>query len=246
MPNKIKLFSDNSHVSKEICLLIPEIIGFNITIDQVLRAQDADPNVLKQRRPEIITITSQAIETVLMLSEPIIYIRNLEITHKDHKGIVIETNTRFSGQTVDRAFRPADYLLATIFTIGPEPEKEISRQFAQNPAYALAMDIAASQLVDLMGNFLCQAAEQYAEIAGEKTGVPVSPGEKDWDVLVGQPLVFSLFQEFDLSVSLNASGMMTPQKSMSMIIPMGKNLTESGKPCDFCSMNETCKFRVAS
>lgn len=246
MRNKIRLFSDNSQISKEICLLIPKINEFNITIDQVLRAQDADPNVLKQRRPEIITTTSQAIETVLKLSEPIIYIRNLEITNKDHNGIVIGTNTRLSGQTVDRAFRPADQLLTAVITIGPEPEKEISRQFTQDPAYALAMDIAASQFVDLMGNILCQAAEQYAEITGERTGVPVSPGERDWDVLVGQPLIFSLFQEINLPVSLNASGMMTPQKSMTMIIPMGKNLTESGKPCDFCSMNETCKFRVTS
>jgi len=108
----------------------------------------------------------------------------------------------------------------------------------------LAMDTAASQLVDRMGAMLCQAVDIYVQTIGEKTGIPISPGSRDWDVKTGQTQIFSLFSEFSLPIQINSSGMMSPHKSMSMLVPYGKSIGETGKPCDFCSMSETCKFKV--
>jgi hypothetical protein len=239
----IQVYSDNSQTSNEIKRIVPSVSDFVITAEQVLRAQGSDPAVLLQRKPELYALTEKAIQAVIEKAVPELFFYFIPIGKKDHVSVHLGESVRLRGETIDRAIRPADAVIASIFTIGPAVEETIAQIFKEDPAYALAMDTTASYFIDRMGSVLCQAIEVYVNSIGEKTGIPISPGAVDWDVQTGQPQIFSFFAKFDLPVHLNSSGMMTPQKSMSMLVPFGKQMVESGKPCDFCSMSATCKFK---
>jgi hypothetical protein len=240
-----QIFSDNSPSSTMIKRIIPGISDFDITAGQVLRAQGSDPEILMQRKPALFSMTEKAIQVVMEKANPQLFFISMPITKKDHISVHLGESVRLHGDTIDRSIRPAEAVIAAIFTIGPVVEEHIAKIFKDDPAFALAMDTAASYFIDRMGSVLCQAVDLYVQTTGEKTGIPVSPGAKDWDVQTGQPQLFSLFSGFKLPITINSSGMMTPQKSMSMLVPYGKQLDESGKPCDFCTMSTTCKFKEA-
>jgi hypothetical protein len=240
-----QVFSDNSIHSTEIKRLVPTVSDFDITADQVLHAQGSNPEILKKRNPALYSMTEKAIQAVMDMVNPQLFFISMPITKKDHISVHLGDSIRLRGETIDRAIRPADAVVASIFTIGMTVEKHIAEIFKEDPAFALAMDTSASYFIDRMGAVLCQAVDLFVQPLGEKTGIPISPGARDWDVQTGQPQLFSLFSGFDLPVSINSSGMMTPQKSMSMLVPYGKQMDETGKPCDFCSMSATCKFKEA-
>jgi len=240
-----QIFSDNSPSSSRIRQNISSVSDFEITAEQVLRAQGSDPEALLQRKPALYSMTQKAIQVVVEEASPQLFFLFQPITKKDHLFIHLGETVRLRGKSIERAIRPADSVIAAIFTIGPFVENHVAKIFREDPAFALAMDTAASYFIDRMGAVLCQAVDIFVQSNKEKTGIPISPGAMDWDVLTGQPQLFSLFSGFDLPITINFSGMMTPQKSMSMLIPFGKQLDQTGKPCDFCSMSATCKFKEA-
>jgi hypothetical protein len=65
---------------------------------------------------------------------------------------------------------------------------------------------------------------------------PYSPGYCGWDVAEQQKL-FSLLPSEPCGIKLNASSLMTPLKSVSGIIAIGKNVKKTGYKCDECEMN---------
>jgi hypothetical protein len=239
------IFSDNSVPSIEIKRIIPTVCDFDITVEQVLSAQGSNPEILKLRKPDLYSMTENAIRIVMDMADPRMFFMTIPIRKKDHLYVHLGENVRLRGEAINRAIRPADAVVASILTIGMNVENHIARIFKEDPAYAMAMDTSASYFIDRIGAILCQAVELYVQTTGEKTGIPLSPGATDWDVQTGQPQLFSLFSDFDLPVSINSSGMMTPVKSMSMLVPFGKQLDKTGIPCDFCSMSATCKFKEA-
>jgi hypothetical protein len=239
----IQFITDNSSLSKEITTTASGIPTPEITIEQVLLAQGSYPEVLLKRKPELKQLTRQAIETVLQQAEPQVFIAARSITRIDHRYIHLGDSLRLEGETMDRALRPAEGVIAVISTIGSRVDNCIRETFQSDPALALAMDTAASCCIDRIGSVVCQASEQVMQRSNRNTGVPISPGTPDWDVANGQQQVFSLFAGISLSISLNAAGMMSPLKSISMLIPYGTHLDQTSKPCDFCNMNSTCTFR---
>lgn len=241
-PN-IQFITDNSSLSKEIIAAALAIPTPEITIEQVLQAQGSDPEVILKRKPELRQLSGQAIETVLQLAEPQVFLAARSITRIDHRFIHLGDSLRMQGETIDRALRPAEGVIAAISTIGSRVDNSIRKTFQIDPPLALAMDTAASCCIDRIGSVVCQASEQVMQRSNRNTGVPICPGTPDWDVATGQPQVFSLFAGLPLSVTLNASGMMSPLKSVSMLIPYGTKLDQSSKPCDFCTMNSTCTFK---
>lgn len=46
-----------------------------------------------------------------------------------------------------------------------------------------------------------------------------------------------------IGVRLNPAFPMIPQKSLSMVIGIGREVREDGILCDFCNLRETCRHR---
>jgi hypothetical protein len=112
-----------------------------------------------------------------------------------------------------------------------------------------AGDLIKGYVVDVIGSSIVETAMDliHAELEGKmkKTGLGItnrySPGYCGWDVVEQQKL-FSLLPPGFCGVSLSASSLMTPIKSISGIIGIGMNAKRKTYTCNLCD-DKNCLYR---
>ena len=77
-----------------------------------------------------------------------------------------------------------------------------------------------------------------------QVSMPINPGMLEWPLGEGQKQIFSLLDTAEIGVQLNSSSLMSPRKSLSMVIGLGVELSDKGEPCDYCGMKERCIHRT--
>jgi len=131
-----------------------------------------------------------------------------------------------------------------VCTIGPALEERVT-------ALAKAGDMLAAVVLDATGSAAAEATARYAndridEMAaaeGLRTSCRASPGYGDWDVSE-QTALFEIVPAGRIGVTLTASGMMVPRKSISFAVHIAEEpvrLRSEGS-CRNCDM-ETCPYR---
>lgn len=90
--------------------------------------------------------------------------------------------------------------------------------------------VVAQQAVEKMTDML----ENETKKQGRGTSGPYSPGYCDWSVAEQQNL-FSFFPEGFCGVTLSTSSLMSPIKSVSGIIGIGKDFQRKGYQCKMCN-----------
>jgi hypothetical protein len=113
-------------------------------------------------------------------------------------------------------------LAVGICTVGPEIDKHIDDCFAAGDYLGgMIADVAASRAVEELGeacsDFVCSKAAERKLFPSCR----ISPGYGRWDV-AGQRIVFSLLNPAAIGISLNEYCMMQPKKSVSFLIPFGR------------------------
>ena len=88
-----------------------------------------------------------------------------------------------------------------------------------------------------------QFMESVASSKGCKAGGPLSPGEMDWSI-DEQVQLFQLVNAKQIGVSLNTVGMMSPLKSVSLVIGIGPEMPRwtHAEICARCFRNTTCRY----
>ncbi|HMD88208.1 MAG TPA: hypothetical protein VKF38_03510, partial [Anaerolineaceae bacterium] len=89
---------------------------------------------------------------------------------------------------------------------------------------------------------------EYAAIdQGLHASTSLSPGESEWPISE-QSVLFSLVDAQQIGVSLTKTMLMTPMKSLSMIMGTGPGAlgSEGGSHCDFCTIRDRCTYRQNS
>ena len=103
--------------------------------------------------------------------------------------------------------------------------------------------------MDTMGSLVAEKSMDFIQSELEKQVLPegmkitnrYSPGYCNWPV-DDQKQLFSLLPANACDISLSASCLMVPIKSVSGIIGIGKNVRKSSYSCDICN-NLTCIYR---
>jgi cobalamin-dependent methionine synthase I len=113
-----------------------------------------------------------------------------------------------------------------------------------NPLLALALDGLGNAAVEKVAQQVCARLAEQAQAKGLQASTPLSPGEPDWPVEVGQPQIFALLDPSQAGVTLTSGGMMIPQKSISFVLGVGPEMAQTDA-CDVCSLKETCRYRHA-
>jgi hypothetical protein len=162
-----------------------------------------------------------------------------------HDRLLLVNGRRIGGGPVTTVLGGAEALLAAVCTIGPKPDRLIEAAQKQRDLFKgmLLHDLAA-WAVDLVRQQVCLWLETEAHRQGLRVSAPLSPGESAWSVKE-QGIIFSLLDTGQIGVSLSPSMVMTPIKSLSLIMgigaqPMG---VEGASNCDFCSIKERCAYR---
>jgi hypothetical protein len=162
-----------------------------------------------------------------------------------HEKLVLANGVRIGGGPVAPVIGGAEALMVAICTAGPAADRVIAAAQKQKELFkTMILNDLAAWAVDTVRQQLCLQFEMETHRQGLRTSTPLSPGESVWPIKE-QAILFSLLDAGQIGVSLSPSMVMTPLKSLSMIMgfgaqPMG---VEGASNCDFCSIKERCNYR---
>ena len=214
-----------------------------VDVDMVLRGQGADPAVIRQRRPRLVAAAEQALTEGLSLIEPVVQYRIVDVQKISHERFSLAEDIKLTGALLAEHLGCAQQIALLVCTIGPKLDQRVSQLMDQNPVDALALDGFGSAAAEALGLAICAELEQNAHAAGLFTSVPLNPGMVGWPVEEGQPQIFSALKPDNIGVTLTENAMMTPRKSVSMVLGISASPFIAGRPCDFCSLNATCRYQ---
>lgn len=216
-----------------------------VSVDDVLRAQGADPERVRSRGSAALDVAQDALELSRGLMTPSAVLGCFAVRSVRHHVIRLDAG-RLSGALVAERLARASEVIVAVCTIGPGVETASSDCFDTDPALAMALDAVGSAGVErvtaaVKGRILADAA-----LRGFRVGSPATPGDHAWPVGAGQPQLFELVDASSIGVSLTSSSMMTPQKSTSMVFGVGPHISlDDQSECARCDLAERCRFREA-
>ncbi len=218
--------------------------NIEISVDDVLRGQGADPQRIRARRPRLVEAAERAMEEGMAMLSPVAAYRQLLVSAVRHERIQLEGGALLSGPLVAGMLAPARAVIAAVCTIGPALENLSLAYLESDPVHSLALYGVGSAAAEALSTAACQFFSQQAAAQGWQTTVPLSPGLEGWPVERGQAEVFAIVDEAPVAgVSLLPSSLMLPRKTVSLAIGLGPNVDTTARICDFCAMRHTCRNR---
>jgi hypothetical protein len=220
-----------------------------LNIEDVLRAQAADPTIIRERRPGLVAITEKALAVGKSLLHPAVLFERYPVRKFTHErlelstGASINNKAQLSGPLIAQHLARAQEVIVMLCTIGSELDVSVSSLFRVDPVLAMALDGVGSASVELLAIQAANYFETQAKDEGLKSTMPLNPGMVGWPVEVGQPQIFTLLDSDQIQVSLTESCMMIPNKSLSMVFGFGKEVSATGSSCDYCSLKGVCRYQ---
>ena len=211
--------------------------------DLVLRGQGADPAAIRRRSGALVAIAEEALAQARPLLSPAVAFVERSVSCLRHERLELEGDGALTGALVGQHLGGAERVAALVCTIGAELEQRATRVMAEDPSLGLALDGCGSAAVEALANAACRQFEAEAQGAAWQTTIPLSPGMIGWPVEVGQPQVFALVDTEGIGVRLSPSGMMSPRKSVSFVLGMGRGVSQGGRACDYCHLRSSCRYQ---
>ncbi len=222
---------------------ILEGITPKIDVDQVLKSQGADPQVIRNRKPKLVNIAENALEQGLPYLDFKVLFREIKVLSLRHERLNLEGQGELKGKLIAEHLGPAAKVILILCTIGSRLEEYSLNTIKSDPVTGLALEGVGSAAVEALANAACNYFEEKAAEENLGSTIPLSPGMIGWSVEEGQPQIFKLLDTKEFGVKLTPSYLMLPRKSLSMVLGIGPDIKAGGKTCDYCTMNETCKYQ---
>jgi hypothetical protein len=214
-----------------------------VGVDQILRGQGADPDLIRNRSPQLVRLAQRAIEIGRPLIAPIAAYRRLATLELLHERVRLMDGHALQGALVGQHLKAAEAVTAVVCTIGGKLEETISAALEDDPPLGLALDGFGTAAVEALAQEICGYLEREAAKRGRQVSIPLSPGMIGWPVDRGQAQIFDIVNAAAIHVTLTAACVMSPRKSISFVLGEGAGLRSSGISCDYCSMHETCRYQ---
>jgi len=226
----------------------------SLEADHILRAQGADPDVIRSRRPALVRTAEWALEEGLPLLEPSALYIELRVREIRHERVYLDIpeadqkSSFLSGPLLANHLSAAEKIAIAVCTVGETVETTAAEVMTNNLLEGLALDAVGSAAAEALGNAVCAFLEAQAEAEGLQATLPLSPGMIDWPVSEGQPQIFRFLENEQISfpgfnVKLTPDYVMLPLKSVSFVMGFGTQVNKQGRTCDFCGMKETCRYQ---
>lgn len=216
----------------------------NISVDDILRGQGADPLVVHARKPLLIAAAERARIGGFNLIHPAALTQEIAVHAHLHDRILLEGGAQMTGTLITHQLGGSQRVVAAVCTIGAELEESVNKLLSKDPLFALALDGLGNAAVESLAQQICMSIGKQAQILGLQTSMPLSPGNREWPVEVGQSQIFALLNPTRTNISLTSGGMMIPKKSVSFVVGIGPEMSQVGI-CDVCSLKNSCRYRHA-
>jgi hypothetical protein len=162
-----------------------------------------------------------------------------------HDKLVLANGVRIGGGPVVSVVGGAEELIVAVCSVGSAVDRLIEEaQQARQLFKALVLNDMAAWAVDMVRQQLCLWLEREAKEQRYHISAPLSPGESVWSV-EDQAVIFSLLDANRIKVSLSPSMVMSPVKSLSLILGIGSQPVgvEGASNCDFCTIKDRCAYQ---
>jgi hypothetical protein len=223
-------------------------IHLNLEIGQVLPRE----GIRRQSsvRPEVINLIDELLVLVNdeHLLEPVCAYKIYQISAIDHDQVSLTGNMALHSSLLASALSDVGELVVAVCTIGPKLEKQVTKYLDGNePLRGLLLDGIGSAAVDSLTQEVCKLIQDEALSRSYQTSSPYSPGHPGFPITEQWPL-FQLVPTGEIGVSLAASALMVPRKSVSMVIALGEQVSvhKRGEVCTHCNLNKTCHYRIVA
>jgi hypothetical protein len=217
---------------------------FEIGVDDILRGQGMDPQIVHSSKPMLAAAAERALMEGLKLVQPVAMLRESGIREHRHNRIICEEGDELTGPLVARHLGGAVRFIAVVCTIGPELETMVSHLLGEDSLYALALDGLGNAAVEALSQQICAHIGEQILTSNLTASTPLSPGNPEWPVEIGQPEIFALLEPSKAGITLTSGGMMLPKKSMSFVVGIGPEMSATGQ-CVICSLKDTCRYQHA-
>ncbi len=221
---------------------------YNPTIQEIdLQSEDIfDMLHEEDRSPDnpVVCEVMEVLEQVPQISK----IQGGYIVFEDIERFAETGEIRIAGQTIKtsrkvcRFMEGAEKIAVFICTAG-QGFTDYSNEYNKEGEYlkGYITDTMGSVVVEKAMDYIQSELEKIVEKEGLKITNRYSPGYCNWPV-EDQKLLFSLLPDQVCDITLSSSCLMTPIKSVSGIIGIGRNVKKSSYSCDVCN-NQTCIYR---
>lgn len=196
-------------------------------------------------RPSVRADWEAALADARELIEPAAVWDTFPIREFRHERLVLANGTRIGGGPVASVVAGATDLVVGVCTVGGAISQRVSEQLRSGQRlHAWFLDELGSWAVDQVRQQLCRQVEDGAASRELHASASLSPGESEWSV-AEQTVIFSLIDTHEISVALTDSMVMSPVKSLSLIMGLGPGPlgVEGASNCDFCTIRERCSYR---
>jgi hypothetical protein len=195
--------------------------------------------------PEINDMLAAAEAEILQTTEPRFVYDIFQLDKSDDSAIALQgTGLALPGQDMQKLLHDSASCLLMAATLGRAVDDLIRRTELKDMSKALMLDACASSaienLCDQLQNALThQLAEQRLFLTDR-----FSPGYGDLPITCQKPFCATLDCTRRIGLSVSASGLLLPRKSVTAIIGLAdKPQAHRGRSCDTCNLAATCPFR---
>ena len=212
---------------------------------EVLRLQGIPDSV--DPSPRVLTIVEAAAAVYLETAEPRALVA--DISQDAFAGVFRGEGRNASATPIEAVVSRADALALFVATVGARVTDRVRTLFAQNePAIAVMLDAIASAAADRLTHLLAVRHAATANDADNRDGLALgySPGYCGWHVS-GQRALFACLRPEAIGVTLNASCLMDPIKSVSGVLAAGPaDIHRFAPGYEFCAdcRTRTCLGRA--
>ena len=210
--------------------------------DDILRGEGVDPETARAKRPALLKAASEALRKGFSQLHPLVISQMVETVEHRHESILLKGGKKITSPLVARHLAGAEQIVLVVCTIGPQLENMTSSWMEKDPVLGLALDGLGNAAVEKVAQQVCARLADQAHAEGQQASTPLSPGEPDWPVEVGQPQLFALLDPSKAGITLTSGGMMVPKKSISFVVGIGPNMSQTDL-CEMCSLKETCRYQ---
>jgi len=223
-------------------------IQLKIDEKEVLRYQGCHNNKLQKAHNAITKITREEIERGHHLFEPKGISSPVKIKQISFSSGRVDLKNGISlnfSPSIMNLLKGVSYLVLGVATIGDCLENKVSELFSQGEyPRAIALDAVGTVSVRSLSHYMRSLVCQEVKEQNLQTTKYFSPGSADWDISQ-QKNIFQIIPVDKIGVKLTESYMMIPQKSLSWVMGIGKEIITASKGNDSCKicLAENCQFR---
>lgn len=214
-----------------------------INVDMVLRGQGANPDKIRARNPRLIQTAERALNEGMSLILPQLAFRRMPVRFIRDESVRLEGGGELLGPAVADLLATSEYAVLAVITLGEKLERQVAEITQRDLLLGMALDGFGTAAIELLTDSAQQHFADLAAYEGLYRSISLHPGMRGWELQQGQEQIFRLLDAFSIGVVLGPTFQMRPQKSMSMVVGLGRDVKTNGRSCDLCTSADTCRHK---